>query len=107
MPELQTVVQLKNDIVQNRMEKLLPMSTESWGNEEPCLARGEAEFEEQAVENKIGRLCSCKSKWSCRAAKEAGWCELCAKFSRECAPMSRVLLLLPPSCLQEVGMISE
>lgn len=57
MPELQTVVQLKNDVVQNRMEKLLLMSTESWGNEEPYLARGEAEFEEQAVENKIGRLC--------------------------------------------------
>lgn len=29
MPELQTVVQLKNDIVQNRMEKRLLMSTES------------------------------------------------------------------------------
>lgn len=28
MPELQTVVQLKNGIVQNRMEKLLLMSTE-------------------------------------------------------------------------------
>lgn len=37
MPELQTVVQLKNDIVQNRMEKRLLRSTESWGNEEPYL----------------------------------------------------------------------